>query len=323
MKQRIEYLDIAKGILILLMLVGHVWDDGPVHRFIYAFHMPAFFLISGLLFRFSSAGQQPLWRVILRKAKALLVPYLCFELYGILVQVLTEGAYLNIKGYLFQLLTFTLTNGPLWFLIVLFVSEVLFLCMQCVLKGRFSVCVIVALFIASLLMPRFQAYISPTTILFALLFLWIGYSFQSQLCKRSIPAAVLSLFIVLVLSQINVVDISNYQAGIVGVFHLTALAGSYLVLCVSQLLRAQLLLHYGKNSLIVLGTHFPINRAVKHYLKIEHFSTWNGCIYLLLQLAYELVFIFVINRYLPFILGRWYSPSISSQTAEQPGNVYK
>ena len=172
MKQRIKYLDIAKGILILFMLVGHVWDDGPVHRFIYAFHMPAFFLLSGLLFRFSSVGQRPLWRVILRKARALLIPYFCFELYGILVQVLTEGAYLNLKGYLYQLMTFTLTNGPLWFLIVLFVSEVLFLCMQRVLKGRFSVWVIGVLFIASLLMPRFQAYISPTTILFALLFLF-------------------------------------------------------------------------------------------------------------------------------------------------------
>ena len=49
MNRRITYLDTAKGILILLMLIGHIWNDGFVHAFIYVFHMPAFFLISGMV----------------------------------------------------------------------------------------------------------------------------------------------------------------------------------------------------------------------------------------------------------------------------------
>lgn len=43
-------LDIAKGIGIILVVVGHV-IHGPVQSFIYLFHVPLFFLISGILYK--------------------------------------------------------------------------------------------------------------------------------------------------------------------------------------------------------------------------------------------------------------------------------
>lgn len=42
---RIEWVDIYKGILIVLMVVGHA--TGMFNAFIYQFHMAAFFFISG------------------------------------------------------------------------------------------------------------------------------------------------------------------------------------------------------------------------------------------------------------------------------------
>lgn len=42
MKKRLEYIDISKGILIILMVIGHIWQGGFVFNLIYAFHMPAF-----------------------------------------------------------------------------------------------------------------------------------------------------------------------------------------------------------------------------------------------------------------------------------------
>lgn len=49
--QRYEYIDIAKGIGILLVVWAHILLVGVSHRVIYAFHMPLFFMISGMLFR--------------------------------------------------------------------------------------------------------------------------------------------------------------------------------------------------------------------------------------------------------------------------------
>ena len=50
MSQRIEYLDIARGIGILLVVLGHN-DFGAIspffHQVIYSFHIPLFFFLSG------------------------------------------------------------------------------------------------------------------------------------------------------------------------------------------------------------------------------------------------------------------------------------
>lgn len=44
--KRIEWVDIAKGIAIILMVVGHE-IGGNARIFIFSFHMPLFFILSG------------------------------------------------------------------------------------------------------------------------------------------------------------------------------------------------------------------------------------------------------------------------------------
>ncbi len=54
MPKRVAYIDIAKGIGILLVVLAHndLQAFAPfLHQFIYAFHMPLFFFLSGLFFK--------------------------------------------------------------------------------------------------------------------------------------------------------------------------------------------------------------------------------------------------------------------------------
>ena len=51
---RLGYIDAAKGLLIIMVVVGHITNfNTPVTAFVktwfYTFHIPAFFIISGLL----------------------------------------------------------------------------------------------------------------------------------------------------------------------------------------------------------------------------------------------------------------------------------
>jgi len=48
---RYDYIDIAKGLGILMVVWAHIMITGWTHQFIYAFHMPLFFLLSGMLFK--------------------------------------------------------------------------------------------------------------------------------------------------------------------------------------------------------------------------------------------------------------------------------
>lgn len=53
--KRLDYLDVAKGIGILLVILGHcqLGRIGRAHSLIYSFHMPLFFFISGVCFLIS------------------------------------------------------------------------------------------------------------------------------------------------------------------------------------------------------------------------------------------------------------------------------
>jgi polysaccharide biosynthesis protein PslL len=75
MSKRIEYLDIAKGIGILLVVLGH--NDFEVislfvQRLIYSFHMPMFFFLSGYFINASI----PFWDFFKKRFHALLKPFL-------------------------------------------------------------------------------------------------------------------------------------------------------------------------------------------------------------------------------------------------------
>lgn len=89
-KERDLTLDLAKGILIILVVLGHaiqysygieysqseLYFGNPVFRFIYSFHMPMFMLISGYLF--CSSNKKQFRTVITSKLKAIGIPMVSF-----------------------------------------------------------------------------------------------------------------------------------------------------------------------------------------------------------------------------------------------------
>lgn len=50
MKLRSKYIDILRGLLIILVVIGH-FNNGIMHDIIFLFHMPLFFMISGYLLK--------------------------------------------------------------------------------------------------------------------------------------------------------------------------------------------------------------------------------------------------------------------------------
>jgi fucose 4-O-acetylase-like acetyltransferase len=92
--RRDPYLDNAKFLAVLLVVVGHVWNNLsnlPVveagYLWLYLFHMPAFVLVTGYLSRRSTTVTPHRARQIVA---GLVVPYLLFQaVYGVLGDVAT------------------------------------------------------------------------------------------------------------------------------------------------------------------------------------------------------------------------------------------
>lgn len=75
-KKRIEYIDIAKGICILLVVLGHelTWNDA-LRYFIYSFHIPMFFALSGMVMVVTHELDLPFDLFLKKNINGILKPY--------------------------------------------------------------------------------------------------------------------------------------------------------------------------------------------------------------------------------------------------------
>ncbi len=90
MEKRIGYIDIAKGLGILVIVLAHNDLSGyhpTLHKFIYAFHIPLFFFLSGMFFR----PERAFGETVKRRFNTLMKPYF----FALFIIYLGEAAFSN------------------------------------------------------------------------------------------------------------------------------------------------------------------------------------------------------------------------------------
>lgn len=120
--QRIQALDIAKGIGIVLVVIGHsINGDALLGRIIWSFHMPLFFIIAGMCF--NNAKYTDLSILIKNRLRTLLLPAIIFTIIDILLLevLIPEKATALVESVKWQGFTFAK-----WFLGVLFMTEIVY-----------------------------------------------------------------------------------------------------------------------------------------------------------------------------------------------------
>ena len=130
--KRIEWIDIAKLFGMIAIYLGHFAEQaGRAYGFVFAFHVPFFFLISGCMNTYDH--EKSFGKYVLKRAKRILLPFYGFGLLSIPPKLFTEGRqhlFQNLTGHLVQLLMGGIRNHffalALWFLTCLFVIEIMF-----------------------------------------------------------------------------------------------------------------------------------------------------------------------------------------------------
>ena len=115
MMERITYIDLLKGIAIILVVMGHMfepytdWLDSPINQMIYSVHMPLFIFLSGFVFHVYD-GKRGWLKTIIKRAFALLLPFYSFS-----------ALYCYTKGLLYtDMLVMNEMHYGYWFTLVLF-----------------------------------------------------------------------------------------------------------------------------------------------------------------------------------------------------------
>ena len=125
-QKRIAYIDIAKGIGILLVALAHAdisLFSPYLHKFIYSFHIPLFFFLSGYFFN----PDTPFWTLLKKRFNSLLKPYFVTILFIYIVSIsFTNMRFMTAFGRIVKSLYATghyIDWVQLWFLPSLFVTS--------------------------------------------------------------------------------------------------------------------------------------------------------------------------------------------------------
>ena len=294
-KKRIEYIDIAKGIGIILMVLGHIPAFSNnykfAYKFIYAFHMPLFFIISGYLFAYKYKQNQIVTgEYLVKKIRTLLVPYFLFGIPLFLPICLYRDS-LNFTTCLKQLLFYPdeIDNlaAPLWFLQALFFTEIIYFFINRYFSKVFKVIIILFLaFFANYnrgdLVVRLPFCLNASFV--GLIFFQIGVGIQYCLQRKNIISKLFSLSLtknIFLFLLLNILVLINsitymrlYQYGFIPLFYLNAMLGYILTINVSKYIYKfttnknyiinNILINIGKNSILfvclngvfILGTKY-------------------------------------------------------------------
>ncbi len=317
--KRYPTLDIAKGFGILLVVLGHGYSaDNPFYYWIGSFHMPLFFIVTGILYGIRSKEYRSSnfpWR---RKLSSILVPYLTWAVItqaflGLLkviggaapTEVFTSAFFQIIRG----------NAGFLWFLPALFLAELLFYLFSsdrlrligAVLLGGFGL-----LFPTLPLVPDYDS-----RVLLAFFFITAGYFGHTILLAPAKPF----WFIVCACVSVGLgvangeVILPGGQLGNPILLLITSFCGSYLTIQVSQQISrhtskaASVFSWLGQNSIIILCVHNILTETIRlaDYKTIGILPTagiFEGFLVAGLTMAAMVPIIFLGNRYLYWSFGK-------------------
>lgn len=127
--ERLPWLDVLKGIGIILVTVGHVYSNRVIHNWLYSFHMPLFFFAAGWVYK-----EKPILIDIKRRLQTIMVPYFSLGLliltYWQLIERKFRDSDMSFMNSFFGLFSgqydYLDFNVHLWFLPCFFMTVVLF-----------------------------------------------------------------------------------------------------------------------------------------------------------------------------------------------------
>ncbi len=126
--KRVEWVDYLKGLAIFLVVLGHSYTpythiDSVSWAFnsIYAFHMPLFFVLSGVTAAMSMISRDRVGRFALDRLMSIMIPYLCWSLLRpLFFAESSTWAHYSIEA---QFLSFASGGDAIWFLPALFLLQ--------------------------------------------------------------------------------------------------------------------------------------------------------------------------------------------------------
>jgi fucose 4-O-acetylase-like acetyltransferase len=315
--KRVTWIDLCKGGAIILVLLGHTYStNNGLLIWLNSFHMPLFFMITGLLMGMRKIYDRPLKKILSDNVRSLLIPYFVYSiLLAFFIQFLrTRGGDGFVSGvadslkYVFMLYG----NSPMWFLSCLFLAELLLVSVHR-LPDKVRYLLVLLGLAAGVCMPH-EALMPALLcrVLRAVFFLTVGEVLSSTDLEKYRSLFLPMLAAQIFLSRWNGSDAEFGNSRIA--FIVCALTGSIAAILFSagflKNAKLRLLEHYGKNTLTILCTHpfiIEMIRLADYKVlgsRISGFGILEGIVITIIVLIVEIPVIWIVANYLPVLAGK-------------------
>lgn len=331
MNKRVKWIDVAKGLGIILVVMSHAPINDTLKDFLFAFHMPLFFYLSGIVYKTSNLS---IGSFLLKKARGLLLPYFIFSFLTYILWFYVTRHFPFTSGdnvdpivpfsgiFISTPVDYQLTYNPaIWFLTCLFVVELLFYLYDRISNGKWLPLFLIGCGVVGYASSIFiEANILPWSVLVsltAIVFYGLGYFTKKiwveQSWWRVIPTVAILFFLTYLAQGLNSerIDMRGNVYGDVWFFYLGAIAGAAaIILLAFKLERLNFLVYLGQYSIVILLLHYPTLNLVKasiyYGLDMEMSDTstlpWT-LFYSGVTLLLMIPCIIILKR-VPFLLGK-------------------
>ena len=324
--ERIEWIDEAKGIGIVLVMLGHCYLHWKFCFWFYAFHMPLFFTLSGYTF----SGKGKFADYLKKKARTLLVPYIFF----VIITMCCNGALAVTHGneyHVFETLKLYIVQNRytlLWFIPCLFLANLLMYVLQSFqYKRKTNRFWLIVGCIGALVFGIYRVIIgkdlpwNADLAILAMAFMSLGKWCREQkiiekvrLMRYSLAICIIITFCVSAVNYIyfDRVDLNSDAFGNPILFMTAALTGTLAVVLISMMTDNRILIELGKNSLIYYGLHKIIIDLMfvvygKMGIQIDN-ASWSAVGFAIISVFVAIVILtpvkYLVLKYIPWCLGK-------------------
>lgn len=273
--KRVVFIDIAKGMAILLMIVGHVIKYGLLRRIIFSFHMPLFIIISGLCYKEKSIKEE-----IKNSITKLLIPTFAVIFLLFIINGLHNEGIVNIFIEYIKEISAGISHvskikyniagtDVLWFIYLLVGIRIIFRINKKIAKDN-EICLLTIIILETYIgyILGLEGYWLPWSLditFVSIVFYYVGYILKKYNLHEEILSnnkILILIFIIWILGiKYNWIELAirRYPHGCFSL--ITAISGSLIVLKISKIIEkrfhmcSKILAFCGEHSLYILFGH--------------------------------------------------------------------
>lgn len=329
MKKREMFIDIARGIALLLVIISHSNIlNTQLNTFINSFYIPVFFFISGYMYLNKNIESK---NYLSTKFKKTIAPYFIYSFIILLVFTVLKGTknfiphLLGIFYSRFCLFPYTIKDNinfmdigsaPLWFLTSWVLTIIVFTYLMRLIKSKniSSVTIFVVGLLGTLILNKLPILLpwSIDTVLLMVLFMYCGYLIKEKnglnIIQKDKTLILILVLLTICISQINGptnISVREYGNSLF-LYIMAGITGSIILILLSKYLENikfignRIFAYIGENTIILLAFHlmcfYMIDVVFDFVIDINKFGSIMLIVYTLFKIIFSVIACCILNE---------------------------